>query len=244
MGALVNGDALADVPVRIPLSMINRHGLVAGATGTGKTKTLQVLAEQLSAHGVPVFAADIKGDLSGIASLGSGRTPSCSLAPRASVSSWSSPFAHPDRVLHSRRPGTASLSAPPSPVSDRILLSKVLGLNDTQKSSLGLVFHYAETSGLPLLDLCDLRIASSHFLIERRGKTRVRLARRPLRATVGVHPARAHHLRRPGRRCVLRRARDGHLRVPAARRCGRHAARQPARATRASPPSRPSSRPS
>ena len=70
MGALVNGDALADVPIRIPIAMVNRHGLVAGATGTGKTKTLQVLAEQLSANGVPVFAADIKGDLSGIASAG------------------------------------------------------------------------------------------------------------------------------------------------------------------------------
>lgn len=61
MGALVNGEALADVPVRIPIAMLNRHGLVAGATGTGKTKTLQVLAEQLSAAGVPVFAADING---------------------------------------------------------------------------------------------------------------------------------------------------------------------------------------
>ena len=70
MGALVNGEALAEVPVRIPIAMTNRHGLVAGATGTGKTKTLQVLAEQLSAAGVPVFAADIKGDLSGIASEG------------------------------------------------------------------------------------------------------------------------------------------------------------------------------
>src|SRR6478735_7896346 len=71
LGALVvAGQALADVPVRIPLEMMNRHGLVAGATGTGKTKTLQVMAEQLSAQGVPVFLADIKGDLSGIASPG------------------------------------------------------------------------------------------------------------------------------------------------------------------------------
>jgi Cdc6-like AAA superfamily ATPase len=71
LGALVvDGAADTDAQVRIPLGMINRHGLVAGATGTGKTKTLQLMAEQLSAQGVPVFAADIKGDLSGIASPG------------------------------------------------------------------------------------------------------------------------------------------------------------------------------
>src|SRR3954454_15859152 len=67
LGALVaDGDAHADVQVRLPLSMMSRHGLVAGATGTGKTKTLQLMAEQLSAAGVPVFVADIKGDLSGL----------------------------------------------------------------------------------------------------------------------------------------------------------------------------------
>ncbi|MGZ8771345.1 MAG: helicase HerA-like domain-containing protein, partial [Aeromicrobium sp.] len=70
MGALVDGDPVPEAQVRIPLAMLNRHGLVAGATGTGKTKTLQVLAEQISANGVPVFAADIKGDLSGIATPG------------------------------------------------------------------------------------------------------------------------------------------------------------------------------
>ena len=70
MGALVNGEPLPGVQVRIPLSVMNRHGLVAGATGTGKTRTLQGLVEQLSAAGVPVFAADIKGDLSGIATPG------------------------------------------------------------------------------------------------------------------------------------------------------------------------------
>src|SRR6478609_428652 len=69
-GLLRDATTLTDVPVRIPLGMLNRHGLVVGATGTGKTKTLQVLAEQLSAHGVPVFAADIKGDLSGLATAG------------------------------------------------------------------------------------------------------------------------------------------------------------------------------
>jgi len=67
---LVDADTVTEVPVRIPLAMLNRHGLVAGATGTGKTKTLQLLAEQLSAAGVPVFAADVKGDLSGLATPG------------------------------------------------------------------------------------------------------------------------------------------------------------------------------
>ena len=68
--AVVDGTAHPDVPVRIPLAVMNRHGLVAGATGTGKTKTLQLMAEQLSTGGVPVFLADIKGDLSGLASPG------------------------------------------------------------------------------------------------------------------------------------------------------------------------------
>src|SRR6476660_8377521 len=69
-GLMRDATTLTDVPVRIPLGMLNRHGLVAGATGTGKTRTLQLLVEQLSAAGVPVFAADIKGDLSGLAQPG------------------------------------------------------------------------------------------------------------------------------------------------------------------------------
>src|SRR4051812_37471225 len=73
LGALLaDGQPLPDVQVRVPLEMLNRHGLVAGATGTGKTKTLQLMAEQLAAQGVPVFLADIKGDLSGMSQLGQG----------------------------------------------------------------------------------------------------------------------------------------------------------------------------
>jgi len=81
LGALLSGGVpLTDVQVRVPFSMLNRHGLVAGATGTGKTKTLQLMAEQLSAQGVPVFLADIKGDLSGVSQSGQ---PSDRLAARA-----------------------------------------------------------------------------------------------------------------------------------------------------------------
>src|SRR3954466_15382266 len=79
-GLMLDGSTGSDVPVRVPLAMLNRHGLVAGATGTGKTKTLQLLAEQLSAAGVPVFAADVKGDLSGLAVAG---TPDDRVTARA-----------------------------------------------------------------------------------------------------------------------------------------------------------------
>jgi DNA helicase HerA-like ATPase len=161
MGALVNGDALADVPIRIPIAMTNRHGLVAGATGTGKTKTLQVLAEQLSAAGVPVFAADIKGDLSGIAVPG---TPSDALVARTTGigQDWR-PAASPTEFftlggVGSGIPVRASVRGFGS-----LLLSKVLGLNATQESSLGLVFHYAEQAQLPLIDLADLRSVLMHL---------------------------------------------------------------------------------
>ena len=161
MGALVNGEARADVPVRIPLSMTNRHGLVAGATGTGKTKTLQVLAEQLAAHGVPVFAADIKGDLSGIATAGE---PNDKLLERTRGIGQ-------DWAPHATTTEFFSLGGIGKGIPIRatvagfgpLLLSKVLGLNDTQESSLGLVFHYADKAGLPLLDLSDLRAVLTYL---------------------------------------------------------------------------------
>src|SRR3954471_23427408 len=81
-GLMLDASTGSDVPVRVPLAMLNRHGLVAGATGTGKTKTLQLLAEQLSAAGVPVFAADVKGDLSGLAVAG---TPGDRVTARAAA---------------------------------------------------------------------------------------------------------------------------------------------------------------
>ncbi|WP_020075537.1 helicase HerA-like domain-containing protein [Cryocola sp. 340MFSha3.1] len=160
-GALVNGDPLPDVPIRIPIAMTNRHGLVAGATGTGKTKTLQVLAEQLSAAGVPVFAADIKGDLSGIAAPGEAndkllertRGIGQDWAPHAATTEFFS-LGGVGRGVPVR--ATVAGFGP-------LLLSKVLGLNATQESSLGLVFHYAEQAGLPLLDLADLRAVLTYL---------------------------------------------------------------------------------
>lgn len=183
MGALVNGEALPDVPIRIPLAMMNRHGLVAGATGTGKTKTLQVLAEQLSAHGVAVFAADVKGDLSGIASAG---VPNDKLLARTREigQDWT-PSAAPTEFFSLGGIGAGIPIRATVAGFGPLLLSKVLGLNPTQESSLGLVFHYADKAGLPLLDLTDLRAVLS-FLTSDDGKEELSGLGGLSSATVGV----------------------------------------------------------
>ena len=183
MGALVNGDALADVPIRIPIAMMNRHGLVAGATGTGKTKTLQVLAEQLSAAGVPVFAADIKGDLSGIASPGAAN-PKLLERTVGIGQNWS-PAATPTEYYTLGGLGTGIPIRATVSSFGSLLLAKVLGLNDTQESSLGLVFHYADKAGLPLLDLDDLRAVLS-FLVSPEGKPELKELGGLSSATAGV----------------------------------------------------------
>jgi DNA helicase HerA-like ATPase len=183
MGALVNGEAMPDVPVRIPLAMTNRHGLVAGATGTGKTRTLQVLAEQLAANGVAVFAADIKGDLSGIATPGEGdekllkRTDGIGQA-------WSA-ASFPVEFFSLGGIGRGVPIRATVAGFGPLLLSKVLGLNDTQESSLGLVFHYAENAGMALLDLEDLR-AVLQYLVGDEGKAELEGLGGLSKATVGV----------------------------------------------------------
>ena len=160
-GALVNGDPLPDVPIRIPIAMTNRHGLVAGATGTGKTKTLQVLAEQLSAAGVPVFAADIKGDLSGIAAPGEANDKL--LERTGGIGQHWAPHAATTEFFSLGGVGRGVPVRATVAGFGPLLLSKVLGLNATQESSLGLVFHYAEQAGLPLLDLADLRAVLTYL---------------------------------------------------------------------------------
>jgi DNA helicase HerA-like ATPase len=162
LGALVvDGTAKPEAAVRIPLAMVNRHGLVAGATGTGKTKTLQLLAEQLSAAGVPVFAADIKGDLSGISQPGEANDKITSRA-RDVGQDWAAAGCPTEfYALGGRGTGIAVRATISS--FGPTLLSKVLGLNDVQESSLGLIFHYADSHGLPLLDLKDLRAVIQHL---------------------------------------------------------------------------------
>ncbi len=183
IGALVDGDAVPSAQVRIPLAMLNRHGLVAGATGTGKTKTLQVLAEQVAAHGVPVFAADIKGDLSGIGTPGA---PSDKLAARCESigQSWT-PLASVVEYFTLGGLGTGVPIRASVASFGPTLLSKVLGLNATQESSLGLVFHYARKADLELVDLADLR-SVLHHLTSADGKSELKELGGLSAATVGV----------------------------------------------------------
>jgi DNA helicase HerA-like ATPase len=160
-GLMLDADRLSDARVRIPLGMLNRHGLVAGATGTGKTKTLQLMAEQLSAHGVPVFAADVKGDLSGLSTPGA-ENPKVT-ARAASVGQQWTAAGFPVEYFALGGEGTGIPLRATMTSFGPTLLAKVLGLNDTQESSLGLVFHYADKAGLPLLDLADLRAVVQHL---------------------------------------------------------------------------------
>ena len=183
VGALVNGEALPDVAVRIPIAMLNRHGLVAGATGTGKTRTLQVLLEQLSTHGVPVFAADIKGDLTGVATPG----PSSEklLARTQGIGQDWSPASFPTEYFSLGGLGHGVPIRATIAGFGPLLLSKVLGLNATQESSLGLVFHYAANAGYPLVDLADLR-SVLQYLTTDDGKVELKNLGGLSSATVGV----------------------------------------------------------
>ncbi|HYW50231.1 MAG TPA: helicase HerA-like domain-containing protein, partial [Gemmatimonadaceae bacterium] len=155
LGAVVHDGAIDPQPlVRLPLSMMTRHGLIAGATGTGKTKTLQLMAEQLSAQGVPVFLADVKGDVSGIAMAGAS---SAKVTERATATGYAwTGSAFPVELLSLTGAAGGQLRATVASFGP-LLMAKVLGLNETQSSVLSLVFKYCDDKGLLLLDLSDLR---------------------------------------------------------------------------------------
>ena len=184
LGALVlDGQAHPESRIRMPLSMLNRHGLIAGATGTGKTKTMQLMAEQLSAAGVPVFLADIKGDVSGMAAAGE---DSERVRQRATdtATEWS-PERFPAEFLTLGGLGTGAACRATVTGFGPLLLSKVLDLNKTQESSLGLIFHYADSNGLALLDLKDLRAVITHLTSDE-GKEELKSLGGISSATAGV----------------------------------------------------------
>ncbi|MCW2702005.1 MAG: hypothetical protein JWQ45_3540, partial [Blastococcus sp.] len=184
LGVLMEADApVPGAVIRIPLGMLNRHGLVSGATGTGKTKTLQLMAEQISAAGVPVFAADIKGDLSGVASPGASSDKL--LARTHKIGQDWHPVACPTEFYALGGQGNGVPLRATMSSFGPTLLSKVLGLNAVQESSLGLVFHYADAGGLPLLDLKDLRAVLTHLTSDE-GKAELKDIGGLSAATVGV----------------------------------------------------------
>lgn len=156
IGVLIeNDEPVPSVPITLPLAMMNRHGLVAGATGTGKTRTLQLLAEGLSANGVPVFLTDIKGDLTG---LGEDGSPSESLLARCREQGqdWVA-GSFPTELFSLGGQGTGIPIRTSVTEFGPLLLARVLDLNDTQESALSLIFHWADEQGLALVDLGDLR---------------------------------------------------------------------------------------
>jgi DNA helicase HerA-like ATPase len=149
-----DGELANDARVQVALSMLNRHGLIAGATGTGKTKTLQLMAGQLSKAGVPVFVADIKGDLTGLAAPGD--PTNAKLLERVTSLGWTfEPSGHPVEFLSLTGKLGAQVRATVHSFGP-LLLGKVLDLNETQTSILALVFKYCDDNDLPLLDLKDL----------------------------------------------------------------------------------------
>jgi uncharacterized protein len=182
-GAVHDGSIVPEAVVKLPLRMVNRHGLIAGATGTGKTKTLQGIAEQLSAAGVPVLVSDVKGDLSGVVSPGEAGGAAEKRAKELGLSFEPRGFPVEFLSLGGIGPGVPVRAT----VSDfgPQLLGKVLEANDTQEQSLALVFHYADEKGLPLLDLSDLR-ALLTFLNSDDGKAELAGIGGLSSATVGV----------------------------------------------------------
>lgn len=155
--AVVDGVVHRGAAVRLPLASLNRHGVIAGATGTGKTKTLQLLAEQVSAQGVPVFVADVKGDLSGIGSPG---RPDDKITARArEVGQDWQPAACPVELFALGGDGTGLPVRATIQAFGPTLLAKLLRLTEGQESTLNVIFHGADTLGLPLISLSGLRSA-------------------------------------------------------------------------------------
>ena len=178
---LRDGAPQAALPVRIPLAMMNRHGLIAGSTGTGKTRTLQRVAEQLSQHGVPVFLADVKGDLAGMARAG---TSNERIEARVkSVGATFQPANFPTEFFSLTGTHGTQLRATVSSFGP-VLLGKVLDLTEAQQSVLAMVFKYADDRALPLLDFDDLRGVLQYLGNE--GKAELKAYGGMSTATVGV----------------------------------------------------------
>lgn len=152
--AMLDGETITDTFVKLPLKTINRHGLIAGATGTGKTKSLQALSEQLSEKGIPVLLMDIKGDLSGIAKAG---TPHPKIDERMKAIGLAyQPTEYPVEFLTLSNQEGVRMRATVIEFGP-VLLSRILNLNDAQEGIVSVLFKYCDDHGLPLLDLKDFQ---------------------------------------------------------------------------------------
>lgn len=178
---LRDGVPVAELPIRIPLRMMNRHGMIAGSTGTGKTRTLQLFAEQLSRNGVPVFLADVKGDLAGMCVPA---VPNEKLTARcASVGRTFTPEGFPVEFYSLTGKNGTQVRATVSTFGP-ILLGKVLDLTDVQQSVLAMVFKYCDDRKMALLDFEDLRSVLNYLSTD--GKEELKQYGGMSSATVGV----------------------------------------------------------
>ncbi|KAA0207261.1 DUF853 family protein [Ignavibacteria bacterium CHB1] len=166
-GAIYNRECITGLHISLPLKTMNRHGLIAGATGTGKTKTLQVIAEGLSSKSVPTLLMDIKGDLSGIAAAG---TTNEKINERMSrIGAEFKPESFPVEFLSLSEEKGSKLRATVSEFGP-VLISRILELNDTQSGIVSVIFKFCDDNQLPLLDLKDFKSVLQFVLNEGKEK--------------------------------------------------------------------------
>lgn len=151
---IFEGSTVSETPISIPLKTLNRHGLIAGATGTGKTKTIQVLSEQLSKKGIPVLMMDIKGDFSGIAAMGEEKSFITERHQKINIPFKPQQF--PVELYTISEQNGVRLRATVSEFGP-VLFSRILDLNETQSGVVSIVFKYCKDNEIPLLDLKDFK---------------------------------------------------------------------------------------
>ena len=161
--ALLDGEVVSDALINIPIKTMNRHGLIAGATGTGKTKTIQVLSEQLAQNGIPVLMMDIKGDFSGIAKQGEEK--SFITERHAKINLPFSPKSFSTELLTLSEQDGVRLRATVSEFGP-VLFSRILDLNDTQSGVISVIFKYCDDNKMPLLDLKDIKKVMNYITEE------------------------------------------------------------------------------